>query len=387
MSRLLLLLCGSALWCAAQAYTGSDDRFVKKYAMMKVYESCFGPEVVREVRQEMRAASAKCQERAQSPILSFGPAFGQGPGPSLDRLDRPHHPVRTHKPQPQQQPQQQQQADSARLQQALMAVLNRQAQGGGFTAYRPVQQPQQPPAMPQVDPLQALQALQVLQQYQSRGSSHFHYQQPQPQPAYYQQSFGNRYSRSSRASKAMSSKSAPGPKRASSRASRDLDVQGQLETLTTRMTGRVKNVTCVMQELGYLDSALEPDFERIAARISRLPVSHELRRDMLDGVQFCRQFSQCIPDSRRDKFLLSGELLRPMFFFRCYKHKKLEACIMKDVRERYQQASVDDNLLPNTRAMDLDRDVEREGLDEDHMAAAVYEFLYGGDNLDADSFF
>lgn len=108
-------------------------------------------------------------------------------------------------------------------------------------------------------------------------------------------------------------------------------------------------------------------------------------------------FQQCIPDSRRDKFMLSGELLRPMFFFRCYKHKKLEACIMKDVRERYQQAaggSLDDNLLPNTRAMDLsreagataaeDRDAE---LDDDHMAAAVYEFLFGGDNLDSDPFF
>ncbi|KAK3929106.1 Envelope glycoprotein H [Frankliniella fusca] len=160
------------------------------------------------------------------------------------------------------------------------------------------------------------------------------------------------------------------------------------------MTGRVKNVTCVMQELGYLDSALEPDFDRIAARIGRLPVPAELRRDMQDGVQFCRQFSQCIPDSRRDKFMLSGELLRPMFFFRCYKHKKLEACIMKDVRERYQQAAqgqgLEDNLLPNTRAMDLDREAEArgpDGLDEDHMAAAVYEFLYGGDNLDTDSFF
>ena len=91
--------------------------------------------------------------------------------------------------------------------------------------------------------------------------------------------------------------------------------------------------------------------------------------------------------------MLSGELLRPMFFFRCYKHKKLEACIMKDVRERYQQASVDDNLLPNTRSMDLDREAggdqgeQGDGLSEDHMAAAVYEFLYGGDNLDADSFF
>ncbi|XP_052132191.1 sterile alpha motif domain-containing protein 1-like, partial [Frankliniella occidentalis] len=180
-------------------------------------------------------------------------------------------------------------------------------QGGGYSAYRPVvaQQPAPPPqpaasgyssapgysaaspglsdllsqyqaatgvaspapapaqapastyqAMPQVDPLQALQALQVLQQYQSRGNYQHHYQpqqppqqQAQPQP-YYQQAFGNRYSRSSRSSKAAKTTAGGG----SSRASRDLDVQGQLETLTTRMTGRVKNVTCVMQELGYVST-------------------------------------------------------------------------------------------------------------------------------------
>lgn len=49
-----------------------------------------------------------------------------------------------------------------------------------------------------------------------------------------------------------------------------------------------------------LDSALEPDFDRIAARISRLPVSTELRRDMLDGVQFCRQFSVGLRVRSRD---------------------------------------------------------------------------------------
>ncbi|KAJ1523547.1 hypothetical protein ONE63_001395 [Megalurothrips usitatus] len=361
------------------------------FAFAQVYESCFGPEVVREVRQEMRAASAKCQSQGLHGAAHGGPGPGFGFAPSLDRLDRPQPPQ-------QQQPQQvhrphgkPQQVDSSRLQQALMAALNRQAQGGSFSAYRPVTAAP-PPAMPQVDPLQALQALQVLQQYQSRGNYHHHqYQQPQQQPQqqqpYYSQPFSGRYSRSSRVSKAAKSSRSSTSARSSSRTSRDLDVQGQLETLTSRMTGRVRNVTCVMQELGYLDSALEPDFERIAARISRLPVTSELRRDMLEGVQFCRQFSQCIPDSRRDRFMLSGELLRPMFFFRCYKHKKLEACIMKDVRERYHQAAVDDNLLPNTRAMDLDAAAAAVDGGEDHMAAAVYEFLYGGDNLDADPFF
>lgn len=72
---------------------------------------------------------------------------------------------------------------------------------------------------------------------------------------------------------------------------RDLDVRSQLEALTSRMSGRVKNVTCVMQELGYLDDNLEPNYLKISERINNLPVSEELRKDMLDGIQFCQQFS------------------------------------------------------------------------------------------------
>lgn len=33
---------------------------------------------------------------------------------------------------------------------------------------------------------------------------------------------------------------------------RDLDIRGQLETLTSRLNGKIRNVTCVMQELGYV---------------------------------------------------------------------------------------------------------------------------------------
>jgi hypothetical protein len=33
---------------------------------------------------------------------------------------------------------------------------------------------------------------------------------------------------------------------------RDLDIRGQLETLTSRLSGKIRNVTCVMQELGYV---------------------------------------------------------------------------------------------------------------------------------------
>lgn len=46
-----------------------------------------------------------------------------------------------------------------------------------------------------------------------------------------------------------------------------------------------------MQELGYLDDNLEPNFPKIKSRIASLPVDEELRKDIQDGIDFCQQFS------------------------------------------------------------------------------------------------
>lgn len=54
---------------------------------------------------------------------------------------------------------------------------------------------------------------------------------------------------------------------------------------------KVRNITCVMQELGYIDHNLEPNYEKITERISDLPVSSELKGDIQDGLQFCQKFS------------------------------------------------------------------------------------------------
>lgn len=70
-----------------------------------------------------------------------------------------------------------------------------------------------------------------------------------------------------------------------------MNLRDQIDALTNRISGRVRNVTCVMQELGYLDDNLEPNFEKILERIANLPVQEELKRDMQDGVTFCQKFS------------------------------------------------------------------------------------------------
>lgn len=53
---------------------------------------------------------------------------------------------------------------------------------------------------------------------------------------------------------------------------------------------------------------------------------------------------------------------------------------MKDVRERYNNNAdelTEDNLTSDSRAA--------KEFPEDNMATAIYEFLYGGDNIDIDT--
>lgn len=54
------VLVGLTFICATFAFGGSEEKFIKKYAMMKVYESCFGAQVLKEVRKEMKEAAQKC---------------------------------------------------------------------------------------------------------------------------------------------------------------------------------------------------------------------------------------------------------------------------------------------------------------------------------------
>ena len=44
---------------------------------------------------------------------------------------------------------------------------------------------------------------------------------------------------------------------------RDLDIKGQLETLTSRLSGKIRNVTCVMQELGYVSIILSVSLNQV----------------------------------------------------------------------------------------------------------------------------
>lgn len=70
---------------------------------MQVYESCFGSDVVKEVRQEMKAACAKC-----AGVSATAP--GQAASPAADAADKRKPPIGTVPPT----------FDATRLQQAIL---------------------------------------------------------------------------------------------------------------------------------------------------------------------------------------------------------------------------------------------------------------------------
>ena len=93
----------------------------------------------------------------------------------------------------------------------------------------------------------------------------------------------------------------------------------KLLKLRNKISSIVGNVTCVMQEMKMLNADNEVDFDSIKARIMAMPVSKELIDDMQQGIDECRQFSSCLPDSVFDKTPISAGFGKQIAFFKCMK--------------------------------------------------------------------
>ncbi|XP_022164510.1 uncharacterized protein LOC111029697 isoform X2 [Myzus persicae] len=389
------------------AFTSGDDKFIKKYAMMKVYENCFGPEVVKEVRKEMKIATAKCNGNMPMsvPTPNMGSLKLAASPSSIHEFSSAHHQQNQHQAKPQEETSfsktQPSGIDITKLQQAILAGYNKHLQQSSHQSYSPSAsvasashlqpQPQQQLQQPQQ---------QYIKPWTSGSSSAFLDQQPSYMtnalfyPPNAAQNAGNDMYLPRISTVPQQPYPGPYPMMAAGqmyqpyyqpfypthRTSRvgGFDVRNQMDTMAAKMTGKIRNVTCVMQELGYLNQNMEPDYENMNDRVMRLPISEELKQDMVDGITYCKKFSMCVPDERKDKF--AKELVRPMFFFKCYKHKKLESCIMKDIRDRYTAEEFgEDNMVTSERSMRSSQNLE-----DDTIEQTVFDYIYGDKSIDLD---
>ena len=155
---------------------------------------------------------------------------------------------------------------------------------------------------------------------------------------------------------------------------------------------------------------MQPNFEAIRKRIDNMPLSSDLKSDLFDGIETCQQFSvmqffllffyinafyhplmigatiislqSCVPDKMYGNIPAIKELIRPTTFFKCFKGKKIEACMKKDLREKF--GSLLTGVTSNIRSQLKAFESEMEGMDR---AQSIFNMVYGFDMDNGDGFF
>ena len=92
----------------------------------------------------------------------------------------------------------------------------------------------------------------------------------------------------------------------------------KLEQMRAKISSIVGNMTCVLQELKFLDSNNQVDFPSMKRRIMELPLPKELTDDMCDGLDKCRDFASCIPSSIFEKSPIMSGFGKQLAFFKCF---------------------------------------------------------------------
>lgn len=133
----------------------------------------------------------------------------------------------------------------------------------------------------------------------------------------------------------------------------------------------VSNMTCIMKELGFIGDDNKPLYDMLKTKIDAMQIPNEIREDLYSGVEYCRKVSTCLPIEETSSMMV--ELAQPMTFFKCFKGKKLEACMKKDLRERFGQF-FDDELMTMSRHF-MGEDEKRPFGNRDNM----FDMLYGFD--------
>ena len=102
--------------------------------------------------------------------------------------------------------------------------------------------------------------------------------------------------------------------------------KARISKLRTKISSIAGNVSCVMREINMLTADNEVDHASIQARIASWPLPKELADDMSRGVEECRQFSSCLPESIFDRRPLTGGFGKQIAFFKCMRVSIMPCC-------------------------------------------------------------
>merc|ERR1711955_25990 len=140
------------------------------------------------------------------------------------------------------------------------------------------------------------------------------------------------------------------------------DPAQMLAHLKDRMTHKISNVTCMLQELKYMNADKTPNYDQVEKQINQVNDAY-LRNQLHYGFDMCKDFAGCMP-TQKAKNPLMKELGKCISFYKCMEMKKMSACFMKDFRQAmadYGHDAVEEKINMGLEMMG--EEVHREGMD------------------------
>merc|ERR1712080_768462 len=97
----------------------------------------------------------------------------------------------------------------------------------------------------------------------------------------------------------------------------------------------VSNMTCVMQQLGYLTEDNEVNFEQYREEYNKIDLPDAMKQEFLDNIDMCKELSECIPQRALEKHPFGRELGRTFMFIMCEKKTAAKVCLKKQMIDDY----------------------------------------------------
>ncbi|KAF2354413.1 hypothetical protein FHG87_014828 [Trinorchestia longiramus] len=99
----------------------------------------------------------------------------------------------------------------------------------------------------------------------------------------------------------------------------------------SRAEEKLGNMTCVLKAMKALTDNLEPNHDFIGNSLLELPVSHDVYEELRNSQEYCKKFSQCLPERKKINGIeMSSNLSKAFEFFRCYGREKVRVCLQSD---------------------------------------------------------
>lgn len=294
---------------AGAVIAGDDEKLFKKFGMVKIFESCFGPELNKAYMKKTYEAAARCKAmpvRAPavvppSRLASFSPLQGTAFGGSAGSLQTPP-------------------SNSFINSQRKVVNSPMTLQGFDWSSF-------------------FAKAAQ-----QTAGNTQFI-----PIPVYV---------------------SDPAYRTKRGAGSFKYFTEDRVRAITQKMQAKVSNLTCIMREMGYMDSSDEVLYNAMVTEIRSLRLEPELELDLVEAVEDCKQMAMCVP-TKDSQVPMTPALMRFKVFHKCNMHMKFMACMKKDLRgkrDEFDLSGLGDSL---------------DGADDDEKMLAIIwgKTVVGGDGF------